>query len=43
MNKITIGVRREERPINTPGPGTYSPEKADHVVLEKYAAYDFGK
>ena len=43
MNQITFGVRREETLLPSPGPGTYSPERGDHLVLERYAAYDFAK
>ena len=43
MNQITFGVRREETILPSPGPGTYSPERGDHLVLERYAAYDFAK
>ena len=29
MNKFTIGVRRSDQVNNNPGPGQYSPDKAD--------------
>ena len=43
MNKITIGIRRDENTLLSPGPGTYSPEKADQLILAKAAAADFSK
>jgi len=43
MNKITIGIRRDENALLSPGPGTYSPEKADQLILTRAAAADFSK
>ena len=43
MNKFTIGIRREENTELTPGPGTYSPEKADYQTMTRAVAVDFSK
>ena len=43
MNKITIGVRRGEKSVHTPGPGTYSPDRADHQTMIRSSAADFSK
>ena len=37
LNKFTIGVRRSDQVNRNPGPGQYSPEKADLLVMEKAA------
>ena len=43
MNKLTIGIRRDEHILFSPGPGTYSPEKADQLILARAVAADFSK
>jgi hypothetical protein len=43
LNSLAIGVRRENPIQSVPGPGTYSPEKGDALIMTRAAAYDFGK
>ena len=43
MNKITIGIRRDDNILVSPGPGTYSPEKAYPLILARETAADFSK
>ena len=43
MNKFTIGVRREETTLHTPGPGTFNPELADNLTMTRAVAVDFSK
>ena len=43
MNKVTIGVRREENTLATPGPGAYSPEKGDLYTMTRSAEADFSR
>jgi len=33
LNKISIGIKRDEIIKPSPGPGTYSPEKADAFTI----------
>ena len=43
MNKFVIGIRRDESIVPTPGPGTYSPERADNLILARAVAFDFSR
>ncbi len=42
-NEFTIGIRRDENIPVTPGPGTYSPERAEALTIARSAAFDFAK
>jgi len=43
LNDVTIGIRREEKNQVTPGPGNYSPERAEALTMITAAAFDFSK
>lgn len=43
VGRMTIGERRDEIIQITPGPGTYSPEKSNHLTLASSPAFDFSK
>ena len=41
LGKITIGVRRNENQLESPGPGTYNPERSESTVKNRAAAWKF--
>lgn len=43
LSKVTIGVKRELRKPEGPGPGSYSPEKADTHTKRATSGVDFQK